>query len=404
MVNAEGNIRFGLAAIKGVGANAVDIITEERETNGPYKSIFDFVERINLTAVNRKCMESMVYAGAFDRFKEINRAQYFVPDSKNELFIDALLRYGNKVQIDKLQNPNPIFSDKDDTDEEDVKVKAKVEKKKPKILPAPESNLSDLLKKEKELVGMYLSSHPLDAYRFEMEHFATHTMQDIEDFITWKNTGQIAKKEDGKKEEDTEEAMPVVEEMEEESTEEQKNHERTLSEMETRRVTVAGIVVAERSGKSQKDQIWGNVTMEDYSGTHSFMLFGKDFESVYQYFQKEGNAVLVHCMMQKRWRAKGDTRPDEWEARIKSVQLMDTIKDNIKAITLSLPVAELTPSFAQELVKQVEECKGNTELRIKFIDTQNDISADVFSRSHRIILASNILSFLDKENIKYELA
>ncbi|MDR2448860.1 MAG: DNA polymerase III subunit alpha [Prevotellaceae bacterium] len=393
MVNDEGNIRFALAAIKGVGANAVDMITEERDANGPFKSVFDFVERVNLTAVNRKSMEAMVYAGAFDRFKEITRPQYFLHDNKNEFFIDALLRYGSKVQMDKRQNLNSLFAG------EQI-----VEKKQPKILPAPEHNLSELLKKEKELVGMYLSAHPLDTYRFEVKHFTTHTMQDIEKFIAWKKTGQVAENENNKTEEDTEEIIPaeVIEELEE-NTEEQKKQEKTLSEMESRQVAVAGIVVAVRNGTSQKGQPWGNITIEDYSGTHSFMLFGKDYESFLQYFQV-GIPVLVCCAMQKRWRTKDDTRPEEWEARIKSMQVLDNVKNNVKAITLSLSVLELTPAFIQELTRQAEACKGNTELRIKFIDTQNDILTDVFSRSHRIILAPDILSFFEKENIKFELA
>jgi DNA polymerase-3 subunit alpha len=393
MVNAEGNIRFALAAIKGVGANAVDMIIEERDANGPFKSVFDFVERVNLTAVNRKSMEAMVYAGAFDRFKEITRTQYFLHDSKNELFIDDLLRYGNKVQMDKRQNLNSLFAGEQT-----------VEKRQPKIMPAPEHNLSELLKKEKELVGMYLSAHPLDTYRFEVKHFVTHTMQDIEDFLVWKRTGQVAEDENNKTEEEPEEILPeeLIEELEE-NTEEQKKQEKILSEMESRQVAVAGIVVAVRNGTTQKKLTWGNITIEDYSGTHSFMLFGKDYENFLQYFQV-GIPILVCCTMQKRWRAKDDSRPEEWEARIKSIQLLDNIKNDIKAIILMLPVTNLTPDFVQELTRQAEAYKGNTELRIKFIDTQNNISTDVFSRSHRIILAPGILSFFEKENIKFELA
>jgi DNA polymerase-3 subunit alpha len=390
-VNAEGNIRFGLAAVKGVGANAVDIITEERDAHGPFQSIFDFVERVNLTAVNRKCMEAMVYAGALDRFKEITRAQYFIPDSKNELFIDALLRYGSKAQADTQQSSNSLFAG--------TQV---IEKKKPKILPAPESNLSELLKKEKELVGMYLSAHPLDAYRFEMKHFITNTMQDIEDFITWKNTGQIAGNKNSKAAENPDEDTPVVDEMDE-NTEEQKNHEKILRDMEPRRVAVAGMVTATRNGTSQRGQPWGNIIIEDYSGTHSFMLFGKDYEANLQYFQA-GIAVLVYCSMQKRWRAESDTRPDEWEARIKSIQLLDNVKNDVKVVTLWLPVAELTSSFAQELARKIEACKGSAELRIRFVDRQNNIELETFSRNRRILLAPEVLSFFEKENLRWQLA
>jgi DNA polymerase-3 subunit alpha len=390
-VNADGNIRFGLAAIKGVGANAVDTITEERDANGPFKSIFDFVERVNLTAANRKCMEAMVYAGAFDGFKELTRAQYFVCDNKNEAFIDALLHYGNKAQVDKVQQTNSLF-DGGQT----------VEKKKPKIIDVPESNLLELLNKEKELVGVYLSAHPLDTYRFEVSHFTTHTIQDIEDFIAWKRTGQIVKNENSKTADAVTEDTPVVEETGD--TEEQKNREKVLREMELRQVVIAGIVVASRTGVSKTGRSWGSIIIEDYSGAHSFMLFGKDYENLIQYFNTTKIFVLVHCTMQKQWRGKDDKRPDDWEARIKSIQLLNTAKDNIKAITVSLPVMELTSSFVQELAKHAEECRGNAELRIKLIDQQNNISVDVFSRKHRIALAPDMISFLEKENIQLELS
>jgi DNA polymerase-3 subunit alpha len=389
-VNADGNIRFGLAAIKGVGANAVDLITEERDINGPFTSIFDFIERVNLTAVNRKSVEAMVYAGVFDGFKEITRAQFFVADVKNEQFIDSLLKYGSKAQADKTQCSNSLFEGGHT-----------IEVKKPKIPDAPEQNSSELLKKEKELIGMYLSAHPLDAYHFEVTHFATHTLQHIEDFLTWKNTGKISENKSDKTAEDPEEDMPVVEEMNED-LEEQKNYEQLLRRMESRQVTVAGIVVAVRSGTTQKGQPWGSLTLEDYSGTHAFMLFGKDYEEHLSYFQMEV-PVLVHCMIQKRWRAENDTRPEEWEARIKSIQLLNTVKDDVKAITLLMPVTELTPSFIEVFTKQVEEYKGSTELRMRLIDQQHKISVDVFSRTHRIILAPDMVSFFERENIKFEL-
>jgi DNA polymerase-3 subunit alpha len=390
-VNADGNIRFGLAAIKGVGSNAVDLITEERDANGPFTSIFDFVERVNLTAVNRKGIEAMVYAGAFDSFKEITRAQFFASDSKNELFIDTLLKYGNKAQADSTQQSNSLFEGGHT-----------VEKKKPKILPAPEWNTSEILKKEKELIGMYLSAHPLDAYRFEVTHFATHTLQHIEDFLIWKNARQNTENKSDKTAEDVDENMPDMEEMSAD-TEEQENYEKILSSMEGRQVTVAGIVVATRNGTTQKGQAWGNITLEDYSGTHAFMLFGKDYENNLSYFQTD-IPVLVHCIIQKRWRAENDNRPEEWEARVKSIQLMNNVKNDIKAITLLMPVTELTSSFVQAFTEQVEGSTGTAELRLRLMDSQHKISVDVFSRNHRIMLTPDMLSFLERENIKFELA
>jgi DNA polymerase-3 subunit alpha len=391
-VNKDGNIRFGMAAIKGVGGAAVDMITEERDVNGPFTSIFDFVERVNLTAVNKKSVEAMVFSGAFDGFTEIKRPQFFTPDNKNEIFLDSLLRYGNKAQADKAMNAVSLFGGGH-----------AVEVKKPEIPVAPEWSLPELLKREKELVGMYLSAHPLDTHRFEINHFTTHSMAEINEFLERKKSGNtfLPKAED-------EAVQDVDTEMDGEAgmavdAEQEKERVKRLSDMDKRDVVVAGIVVAMKQGISKKGQPWGSITVEDYSSSYTFSLFGKDYEAYLRYFQ-EGLPVIIRCALQTRWRPVGDTRPAEWEAKIKTINLLNNAKDDIKAITLLLSVTELTPSFITGLAVQTSEYKGQTELRVKLIDPKHSITVDLFSRNHRIILAPAFLSYLEAENVKFQLA
>jgi len=389
-VNNEGNIRFGLAAIKNVGAIAVDIIAKERNENGMFTSIFDFVERINLTAVNKRSVEAMVFAGAFDRFKDVTRAQFLAVDG-DEPFIDSLLRYGAKAQIDKTQNTNSLFGGGD-----------AVEVKKPKIPKASDSNLWELLKKEQELIGMYLSAHPLDTYRFEVEHFATHTIQDINDFIEWKHPKTQAYSTDD--EQDFEPPMVIDDELgiDMEDAKDRKKRETLWNKMENRMVSIAGIIIAAKQGISKQGTPWGRLTVEDYSGSYEFSLFGKDYEKFLNYFQ-ENVPVIIRCKIQESWRRAGDTRPAEWEARIQSINLLSNAKDDIKTVTLTIPVTELTSSFVNDLTLQLAEYKGNAELRLQLVDTHNNISTEVFSRSHRITPVEPLLSFFEHENIKIQL-
>lgn len=390
-VNSEGNIRFGLAAIKNVGTNAVDVIAKERNDNGLFTSIFDFVERINLTAVNKRSLEAMVFAGAFDRFKDVTRSQFLAVDGENESFIDSLLRYGTKVQADKTQNTNSLFGGGD-----------AVEVKKPKIPKAPDVNLWELLKKEQELIGMYLSAHPLDTYRFEVEHFATNIIQDINDFIEWKHPKSQAYADD---EQDFEPQITIDDELTEEDIEEAKDlkkREQLWSKMENRTVSIAGIIIAVKQGTSKQGKDWGRLTVEDYSGSYEFSLFGKDYENHLNYF-KENIPVLVRCKIQESWRRPGDMRPAEWEARLQSINLLSNAKNDIKAVTLAIPVTELTSSFVSDLTLQLAEYKGNTEVRMQLLDARNKISTEVFSRSHRVTLVEPLLSFFERENIKIQL-
>ena len=169
-VNPEGNIRFGLGAVKGVGEGAVLNIMEEREKNGPFKGIFDFVQRVNLTACNKKNLECLALAGGFDEFPELKREQYFAVNSKNEVFMETLVRYGNRYQADQAAAANSLFGG------ENV-----VDIATPEIPEAERWSDLDRLNRERDLVGIYLSAHPLDEYSVVLQHVCNTRMAELED-------------------------------------------------------------------------------------------------------------------------------------------------------------------------------------------------------------------------------
>jgi DNA polymerase-3 subunit alpha len=221
-VNQKGEIRFGLGGVKGVGEGAVESIVNERKNNGAFKSIFDFLERVNLTACNKKTIESLALSGAFDCFEDVTREQYFALNSKGEQTLETLIRYGNRYQQDKQMNTNSLFGGFDDET---------LEIPKPEIPKTEPWSTLERLGKEKEYVGIFLSSHPLDQYRVPIQYACV-------------NLNQI---DDMKKNRDAQ------------------------------TFTVAGIVTGCREGMTKKSTPFGILTLQDYTGSYEFPLFGNDY-------------------------------------------------------------------------------------------------------------------------------
>ncbi len=354
-VNKKGNIRFGMAAVKGVGGAAVDAIVEERRSNGTFNTIFDFVERVPLTAVNRKTIEALAMAGAFDEFREIKRHHFFAKNSKDELFLDSLLRYGNRLQADKQLTSNSLFGEQH-----------AVSVTKPEIpLDAEEWNMTEMLKKEKELVGMYLSAHPLDIHKFEITHFANHTLIDIPKLL---------------------ESAPSSE------------------AVQKKTIRVAGTVTAVQQATSKTSgKPYMRFTIEDYSGTHQFALFGKDYENFNKYIA-HNHALLLTCKFDKRYRGKDDARPDEWELKIQTIHYLAHVRDElIRNIHITLSVEDITEPFIGRLVNIASQNKGKVDLQIKLVAPTHDMFIELFSRTFRVALTPEMLTFLEVEGLNYRI-
>lgn len=331
-VNHEGNIRFGLGAVKGVGEGAVQCIIEERKMNGPYKGIFDFVERVNLNACNKKNLECLVLAGGFDSFPELKREQYFAVNAKNEAFIETLVRYGNRYQADKSAATNSLFGG------ENV-----VDIATPEILPAEQWSDLDRLNRERELVGIYLSAHPLDEYAVVLEHVCNTRMAEAED----KNA------------------------------------------LVGREITMGGIVTSVRRGISKNGNPYGIAKIEDYSGSAEFPFFGNDWIT-YQGYLGERTFLFIKARCQpKQW------KQDELELKITSMELLPDVKEKlVEKITILIPLSALNKVLITELVELTKKHPGTTELYFKVNDPDSKMIMDLVSRSLKVSIGRELISYL----------
>jgi DNA polymerase III subunit alpha len=332
-VNKDGNIRFGLGAIKGVGESAVLQLIDEREKNGIYKNIYELAERVNLNALNKKNLEAMAVAGAFDCFADISRAQYFSLDTRGSSYIESLIRYGNNAKTIKSSNQQSLFG-----------ATGGFDMVKPEPSSCPEWPKLEKLNKEKEVIGIYLSSHPLDDFKLEITTFTTATLADLQN----------------------------------------------LGDYLDREVTVAGMVTDTRNGISKNGKPYGSFTIQDYSDSFRLMLFDKDYIDNSKFFTI-GYYLLVKGRVQKR-----PYREDEIEFKVKTINLLSSVKDDlVKSVTLKINPENVSTEMIHELKELVLANKGNTELKFLFIDSDDRISLPMFSRSIRIRLNNELISFLD---------
>lgn len=331
-VNRNGNIRFGLGAVKGVGEAAVQSIMEERKENGPFKGIFDFVQRVNLNACNKKNMECLALAGGFDSFPELKREQYFAVNSKGETFLETLMRYGNRYQADKAAAVNSLFGG------DNV-----IDIATPEILLAERWNDLERLNKERELVGIYLSAHPLDEYAIVLEHVCNTHMSELDD----------------------------------------------KSALAGREITMGGIVTSVRRGISKNGNPYGIAKIEDYSGSAEIPFFGNDWVT-FQGYLGEGTFLFIKARCQpKQW------RPDELDVKITSMELLPDVKEQlIEKITILIPLAELNSALVTELASLTKEHPGNTELYFKVTDTEGKMYVDLISRPVKLSVGRELISYL----------
>ena len=343
-VNERGDIRFGLVAVKGVGEGAVAALVAEREQNGPFSSVYDFFERVNLTACNRKSVESMILAGAFDCFG-IRRDAYFAKSANNDVFIDTLMRYGTKYQADKQASTNSLFGD--------MGVEVDI------VHPAPPTDYpqwSDMarLEKEREYVGIYLSAHPLDEYSVILNHVCTVRMTDL------------------------------VEEKREELSRRQE-------------FSFGGIVVGVRTGQSKTGNPYGIVKMEDFEGTGELALFGKSWLEVRNYFV-EGTPLFVRARyVPRRYNDK------VFDLNILSVDLLSEIKESaIHDITINITLDKITDLMVEELSDILMASQGKSDLYFN-VKGVNNMRVNLISRQYKINVDKAVLNFLNdhKEEMEF---
>ena len=352
-VNKEGAIRFGLGGMKGFGGNIVEAITTEREERGLFKDVYDFIERM-AGIVNRKAFESLVYSGAMDSFG-FSRSQYFMLGRTGKEWIDELIDFGINTKNGKEDNMFSLFGDTEEL---------KPVQPEPPMAPAEEDQLA-LLQKEKELVGMYLSSHPLDKYRFELETFTNCPL------------GSLADK---------------------------------VSECENKRTSakihVAGLITSYKQLTTKTGKPYSRTLLEDFGGSYELSLFGKDHEAFMGYLQEVHQAVYIEGEIGEKFRLK----PEEIAAgkrapfafKVKKISLLGNItEEKLRAFVIQVTTPMLSETFRHNLVKLVKANSGPVELKMYFVDPGTGYKIEFTSKKFKVGISTEFLADLRAMGIPY---
>ena len=343
--DSQGNVRFGLAGVKGVGEAAMTSIVQEREAGGRFRDIYDFVERVNMQSVNRKNIENMALAGAFDSMSGFHRSKFFCADQRDAsgtIFLDQLLKYGSRVQTEKNTSQQSLFGG---TGEVDIQ--------KPLVPQCQEWSKLETLNHEREMIGMFLSSHPLDDHSVVIKHFCNTNMTDFTNLDNLRNKDFMA----------------------------------------------AGMVTEVMNGMTRTGKPFGRFKLEDYSGQHEFALFDKDYENFRKYLYSD-YFLLIKGRVQPKFYKK-----DEYEAKINAMMQLDEARETfVKELVLSLYVNDISQEMISELSGKLESCPGNTPLRVKIVDSRDGVVLGFFSRSIRVDVGRELVDFLESYQINYSIA
>lgn len=344
--NKSGDIRFGLAAVKGVGEVAVRSIIDERNSGGPFKNIYDFVERVNFNVINRKCMENIAYAGGFDSLIDFHRSKFFAEDSRgsgNGTFIEQLMRYGQRVQQERMNAQQSLFGGGSEIDIQ------------PPTLPVAEDwNQLQVLNKEREMIGLYLSAHPLDEYKVILNHMCKAHLSDLSD----------------------------------------------LEAFNGQEIGIAGVVTSVQELTTKTGRHWGKFTMEDYDGTHEFALFGKYYETFRQ-FLFPNYFLFIKGKVQPR--PYGENA--ELEFKVLSMMQLSELHDTmIKELHVKLPLEELTESFVKEFTSVVTANKGKAIMRMTVTNGEDGVALNMYSKKYKVAVTSELVDFLESNELKFTLS
>jgi len=363
-VNKRGEIRFGMAGIKGVGEKAVESIIEERRLNGPYADIFDFAKRINSRTVNKKVYENLVYSGTFDCFG-YNRAQFFhKPEGTMLNGIERLIKYNGDYQNSLSTSQASLFGGTSDA-----------QIAEPQLSDCPEWGLIEKLKYERDMIGIYLTGHPLDNYKFEMDHFCQHKVNHLA-LINKAKSGELS-------EADAEE----------------------FARIRNRELVIGGLVSSAAHRTTKMGKPFGAMMFEDYNESFEIALFGEDYVKQKQFFE-EGYFLQIRGTVSERFRQK-----DNWEFKISTITLLSDLRDKMaKSLTIQLPLQDLSSALIDELdeifKRNAEQYpERNCALKFTVYDRikEENIVVDMPSKSFKIFPGNEFLDKLKEHSITYKL-
>lgn len=337
-VNAKSEIRFGMGAIKGVGEGAVDAIVKERQDNGRFKSIFDFTSRLDLRSVNKKNLEALAVAGAFDSFENVHRAQYFAEDEKGQSLIEKSIRYGNAIQESKNSSQVSLFGE---VSGESIP--------EPTIAVCEPWTTLDQLNREKEVVGVYISGHPLDDFRFELNHFINADVVELEN----------------------------------------------LDAIRGRDIKVAGIITAVSHLTTKNGSPFGKFTLEDFSGSFEFALFKEDYIK-FKAYMNEHWFVMVQ-LQTRGWNDK-NTGKEFIRMNVNKIELLSELREKlVKKLSLDIPLYQVNNQLISDIKNLCTDHKGSIPLQINIIE--NGTRIEMPSRSLRIKLDREMTTALEKMEV-----
>ena len=334
-VNHHGEIRFGLGAIKGMGESAAQAIISEREKNGPYKTVFDFAQRVNLSNVNKKAFESLALSGGFDSFG-ISRESYFATNNKGETFLDMLVRYGQLYQTEKAQAQNSLFGGFDD-----------IEIATP-VVPKNDIRWSDIerLNKERELVGIYLSAHPLDEYKIILDNLCNAKCADLADI------SKLNGRED---------------------------------------ILLGGIVTAVRQKFTKSGEPCGFITVEYFEGSGESPLFGQDWGRWNGMFT-EGASVYVTAKLQPRF-----MHSNQMEFKVQNVEYLQRVKEKaVERITISMNTDLLDNQVVADLNEIIHSNPGKTQLFFQLRDSRGINHVLLRSKTCGVDVRHTLIDYIEK--------
>ncbi len=339
-VNKSGAIRFGMGAIKGVGANAVNAIVKERKEHGNYNSIFDIAKRIDLHSANKKVFDGLILAGALDSLAEVDRSQYFALDDKNQTFIEKALRFGSKFQEHKNASQVSLFGET-----------SEVQFEEPKFPDGEPWGIMEKLAKEKEVVGIYISGHPLDDYKIEMQNFCNASVG------LFNNKESLVGKE----------------------------------------LTVGGIVTDVQHRVTKNGKGWASFVLEDFTDSYEFRMFSEEYLK-FKHFLILNSFLYGRIKVEKGWQ-EGQTNIKFIDVKL----LQDVLENFTKKITLIVELESINERFINEIKTLVKAHKGDKLLGFKLVDSKEKIQVNMYSQTYKIKVSKQLLDEFEKYQILFKL-
>lgn len=340
----KGNIRFGMMGVKGVGENAVKDIIKEREENGMFVDIYDFVERVNLQNVNRKSVDNLALAGCFDSIFGANRSKLFVTDERDNAvqLIDQIMRYGNKFQAEKNNMQQSLFGGQ-----------AEGNMQRPSIPHSlPDWSKLVTLKKEYEVTGMYLSGHPLDDFATIIKSLCNTTVTQFDN----------------------------------------------LGELKGKDFISAGIIQSVTPLATKEGKPYCRFVLEDYTGSHEFLLFSRDYEMFRPYIYPE-YFLMVRGSVRNRF-----GKEDEFEAKFSGFTHLSEVQENLKNFMITLYAEDITPDFVAAFNQELKGSKGKATLKVRIVDSQSGVSLGFYAKGSSIKITKKLMDFCDNRMIRYTIS